>query len=81
MLLHPEIILCHHCSQDPGCKKEIHWKGFYDMDTRQYCCHACSAIHYTKKAGTQFKGLYSEFPVIVQPAAGEYRTTAGSLQQ
>jgi hypothetical protein len=40
------------------------YAGFWDADTKQFCCSQCRATHYAKKHLTEFKKQYSEMPVL-----------------
>lgn len=56
---------CAYCNTDPGSKPNGVWKGFKDGETSQLVCFKCQPKHYrTKFLTPEFKGLYSEFPVI-----------------
>ena len=63
-------IICSHCKNDPGRdpKNPYLWNGFKDQDNKQNCCSNCKDHHYQVKALTDKKGMYSEFPLMVQPA-------------
>jgi hypothetical protein len=39
--------------------------GFLDKDTNQLVCNDCRKTHYQAKSKTEYKGLYTEFPVII----------------
>ncbi len=60
-------ICCDYCGEDPGIKEisSVVWNGFLDKDTGQHVCFRCRDAHYQKKFEIEdFKGLYSEFPVV-----------------
>lgn len=62
-------IICDHCGSNPGTNRlGVVWRGFFDMETKEHCCNKCRTLHYQKKAKTEHKGLYSEFPVTLAPA-------------
>ena len=61
-------ITCCYCLKDPGTKPFNNnlWDGILDKDTgQQVCWHCLKTVHYRMKEQTEFKGLYSEFPVMV----------------
>lgn len=61
-------ITCCYCLKDPGRNPQNGnlWNGILDKDTRQHVCWSClKTTHYRLKWQTEFKGLYSEFPVMV----------------
>ena len=61
-------ICCAHCKNDPGVsfRNGYQWDGFFDADTQQYVCRKCKQYHYTEKRKTEFAGMYSEVPVVVE---------------
>lgn len=56
---------CHYCHTDPGHGPTGVWKGFLDKDMNIHVCMACRQVHYQAKSLTEYKGLYSEFPVMI----------------
>ncbi|MBE0538777.1 MAG: hypothetical protein IH620_03620 [Ignavibacterium sp.] len=59
--------VCEYCGKNPGSKpgsKNV-WNGFLDKDTNQLVCFDCREKHYKKKSKTEFKYLYTEFPVML----------------
>lgn len=66
--------VCEYCGNNPGAKpgnkwqshgKPFLWNGFIDKDTNQLVCSDCRHKHYEAKAKTEYKYLYSEFPVVL----------------
>ena len=57
--------ICGYCGVNPGAKADnkLLWNGFLDEDTNQLVCFDCRIKHYENKAKTEFKNLYTEFPV------------------
>ena len=57
--------VCEYCGKNPGKKpgNKFLWNGFLDKDTNQLVCFDCRKLHYEAKSKTEFKGLYTEFPV------------------
>ena len=59
--------ICHYCKENPGAKSgnKYVWGGFLDKDLKIFVCSNCRKIHYKKKSKTDFKNLYTEFPVVI----------------
>ncbi len=59
--------VCEYCGENPGPKlgNKFLWNGFLDKDTNQLVCNDCRKNHYQAKSRTEYKGLYTEFPVII----------------
>ena len=59
--------VCEYCGENPGPKpsNKFLWNGFLDKDTKQLVCNDCRKNHYQSKSKTEYKGLYTEFPVII----------------
>lgn len=59
--------VCNYCKKDPGAKKgnKFHWNGFKDGDMKILVCWSCRETHYKSKQKTEFKNLYTEFPVTI----------------
>lgn len=57
---------CDYCKTDPGTKSDsLVWKGFLDQDNGKRVCFTCQNVHYKNKEKTEYKGLFSELPIIV----------------
>lgn len=67
MLQTNKDIVCHYCKKNPGTKKgnKFHWNGFRDGDMKIFVCWHCRDLHYKAKQKTEFKHLYTEFPVSI----------------
>lgn len=59
--------VCEYCGENLGAKpsNKFLWNGFLDKDTNQLVCNDCRKNHYKTKSKTEYKGLYTEFPVII----------------
>lgn len=58
-------ISCAHCGTVDQGSEGDKYPGFWDADTKQFCCNKCKEMHYQRKdlmAG--MRGLYSEMPVM-----------------
>jgi len=62
-----EILKCSHCEKkiEPKKNKPNLLKGFWDIQTKEYCCWHCRAIHYKKKKNTKFADEFQEIPIII----------------
>jgi len=57
-------ISCAHCGTvDLGSEGEK-YAGFWDADTKQFCCKGCRNLHYYKKQGHKPGCSISEMPVL-----------------
>lgn len=58
---------CHYCGKNPGAKQDNKnmWNSFSDKDMNVLVCWICRDRHYKEKAKTEFKNLYTEFPVPI----------------
>jgi len=59
--------VCEYCGVNPGAKpgNKYLWNGFLDKDTNQLVCNDCRKVHYANKSKTDYRGMYTEFPVII----------------
>lgn len=58
---------CDYCGKNPGPRQDNKniWNGFYDKDMNLLVCWICRGRHYKAKSKTEFKNLYTEFPVPI----------------
>ena len=70
MMMHPQLtifqeISCAHCGTVDIGSDGDKYAGFWDADTKQFCCKGCKNPHYARKHQMEgMKGLYSEMPVM-----------------
>ncbi|MBC6425212.1 MAG: hypothetical protein GDA51_01810 [Ekhidna sp.] len=56
---------CHYCGEGRLDRRNPDlWDGFFDGETKQLVCSNCRSLHYRKKWHTEYRGMYSEYPVF-----------------